>query len=101
VATGPTHRDILTSQPYLAGLAASETLALDPTELGLWTSPDGRAIGADGVVDPTLFVAGPLARGTFGELMGLPQVSAYALFIAEQVAAALMSVRQNQDAPVA
>jgi uncharacterized NAD(P)/FAD-binding protein YdhS len=98
VATGPTHRDILTSQPYLAGLAASGAVALDPTELGLWTSLEGRAVAADGVADPTLLIAGPLARGTFGELMGLPQVSTYAQFVAEQIAAALTRVEPRRNA---
>ena len=45
-------------------------IALDATELGLRTSWSGNAIGAHGKAQPTLFVAGPLARGTFGELMG-------------------------------
>jgi uncharacterized NAD(P)/FAD-binding protein YdhS len=95
VAAGPAHRDILRSQPFLAELAAAGALALDATELGLRVARDGRAIGADGVADPTLFVAGPLARGTFGELMGLPQVSEYAQFIAQQVVDALPRVEQR------
>jgi uncharacterized NAD(P)/FAD-binding protein YdhS len=87
VAVGPAHRDILQRQPFLAELAETGAIALDATELGLWTSRDGQAIGAHGRADPTLWIAGPLARGTFGELMGLPQVSAYAQFIAMQIAA--------------
>lgn len=89
VAVGPAHRDILRSQSFLTDLAQAGAIALDPTELGLRTSRDGCAIGTSGAADPTLFIAGPLARGTFGELMGLPQVSAYAKFIADQTAAAL------------
>jgi uncharacterized NAD(P)/FAD-binding protein YdhS len=101
VATGPSHRDVLTSQPFLAELAGARALSLDPTGLGLTTSRRGEAVGTDGAADPTLFVAGPLARGTFGELMGLPQVSAYAQFVAAQVSAALNGVKRGVAAPVA
>ena len=86
VATGPAHGDVLEAQSYLKALAQKGFVALDATGLGLMTSRTGRAIGASGQAEPTLFVAGPLARGTFGELMGLPQVSFYAEFIAEKVA---------------
>lgn len=89
VAVGPSHRDVLRSQPFLAELAAAGRLTLDSTELGLATSREGLAIDANGVADPGLLVAGPLARGTFGELMGLPQVSTYAEFIASRVSDSL------------
>ncbi len=89
VATGPAHRDILGLQPYLRELADSGFVALDALGLGLHTSHNGRAIGISGRPEPTLFIAGPLARGTFGELIGLPQVSNYALFIAEEALAEL------------
>ncbi len=85
IATGPAHSKVIDSQPYLADLRDAGWLRADPAALGLATSRTGRAIGADGRPVDTLFVAGPLARGTFGELMGLPQVSDYALFIADQL----------------
>ena len=37
--------------------------------------PEAIVLGADGAPSPGLYVAGPLARGAFGELIGLPQVS--------------------------
>ena len=89
VATGPAHGAVLGSQPFLGALAAQGALAPDPAGLGLHTALDARAIGANGQADPTLFIAGPLARGTFGELMGLPHVAIYAQFVADRVAAAL------------
>lgn len=85
IATGPAHGKVIDSQPYLTDLRDAGWLRADPTALGLATSRTGRAIAADGRPVDTLFVAGPLARGTFGELMGLPQVSDYALFIADQL----------------
>jgi uncharacterized NAD(P)/FAD-binding protein YdhS len=89
IATGPAHGDILRAQPYLRELAEAGLVALDATGLGLRTSRQGRAIGLSGQPEPTLFVAGPLARGTFGELMGLPQVATYARFIADELLAEL------------
>jgi uncharacterized NAD(P)/FAD-binding protein YdhS len=86
VATGPAHGGVLDAQGYLRSLAQQGFVALDATGLGLQASRQGRAVGTSGVAEPTLFVAGPLARGTFGELMGLPHVAVYAEFIAEQAA---------------
>jgi uncharacterized NAD(P)/FAD-binding protein YdhS len=103
LATGPAHGDILRLQPYLSELADDGFVALDAMGLGLHTSRKGRAIGVSGRSEPTLFIAGPLARGTFGELMGLPQVSNYALFIAEEARAELSEelVQSNAAASVA
>ncbi len=86
VTTGPAHHAILKTEPYLADLAAAGVLAADPVGLGIATSETGRALSATGEPHPTLFIAGPLARGTFGELMGLPQVTDYARFIANEIA---------------
>lgn len=86
VTTGPAHGGILETQPWLAALAAGGHLALDPTGLGLACNERSEAIGPSGRADPSLLISGPLARGTFGELMGLPQVSEHAFFIASEIA---------------
>ena len=105
VAAGPAHGSIFDAQPYLSDLAAAGLVASDPIGLGLWTDRDGHALGRSGQPRTNLFVAGPLARGAFGELMGLPQVSVYAEFIARQIraelaaAAAALGVRILHLAP--
>lgn len=85
VTTGPGHASVLSSQPFLAGLAALGALQVDGVGLGLAVDEQSRAIDAAGRVTNGLYVAGPLARGTFGELMGLPQVTDHAVFVAESV----------------
>ena len=89
VTTGPGHRGILQSQGWIDELATAGCLAMDPTGLGLACDAQSRALGADGAIVPALFISGPLARGTFGELMGLPEVVEHAVFVAEQVASAI------------
>lgn len=89
VTTGPGHGGILFSQPYLSGLAAAGVLKADAVGLGIEVDTESRAVGADGRSADDLHIVGPLARGTFGELMGLPQVTEHAVFVAERVAAAL------------
>ncbi|MDL2397657.1 FAD/NAD(P)-binding protein [Rhizobium mayense] len=86
VTTGPGHRGILKSQSWIRGLADAGYLAIDATGLGLACNTASLALGADGKAAPSLFISGPLARGTFGELMGLPEVVEHAVFVAEQVA---------------
>jgi len=73
--TGPGHRSVVMTHPVLAGLAAAGGLQADPAALGILVDGDARVVRADGSAWTNLFVAGPLARGTFGELMGLPQVN--------------------------
>lgn len=87
VTTGPAHHKILATQPYLAALKAAGRIAADHLKLGIAVDADSRALDARGTAaDGTLFVAGPLARARFGELMGLPQVAENAQSVAEQVA---------------
>ena len=91
VTTGPGHGGILASQPFLAELSHSGYLELDPTGLGLSCTRNSEAIGPVAGVTPSLLIAGPLARGTFGELMGLPQVTDHAVFVAARIVECLQA----------
>ena len=89
--TGPGHRSVTASHPVLRGLAQAGGLMADPAALGIWVDQDSRVRRADGSVWPNLFVAGPLARGTFGELMGLPQVNLQPRAVAATLAEVAMA----------
>lgn len=85
LATGPSHKDILREPPF-ASLVGAGLAAIDPTQLGLAVTAKSEGIDAAGRLVGGLFVVGPLARGTFGELMGLPEVARHAQFIADEIA---------------
>lgn len=85
IATGPAHGSVFAANPALAALEAHGLARPDPLRLGIDVTPEGEAIDANGIAQPTLLVAGPLARGTIGELMGLPDVTHHAIRIAGTV----------------
>ena len=78
LATGPAHGAVIAQNPVLADLARQGLIGPDPLALGIWTTPDGQAIAQDGQAQDDLLVAGPLARGAVGELMGAPEVTIWA-----------------------
>ncbi len=73
--TGPGHRSVVERHPVLRALHEAGALEADPLALGISVDRRSRVIRPGGAAWERLFVAGPLARGTHGELMGLPQVS--------------------------
>ena len=89
--TGPAHGSVLQTSALLGGMARDGMLMPDAAGLGLAVDADAHLLRPDGTPWPSLFVVGPLARGTFGELMGLPQISmqprALAAHVAELLAA--------------
>ncbi|AZO56809.1 MULTISPECIES: FAD/NAD(P)-binding protein [unclassified Mesorhizobium] len=87
--TGPAHGQALQSNPALRSLTEAGLIRADTYGLGIETSLDSLAIGSDAKPVAGLFVAGPLARGTFGELMGLPEVARHAQRVAAEIAGLL------------
>ena len=85
LATGPDHSRVTRTNPLLRALVAGGLIAPDPLRLGLHTAPQGTAIGPDGSPQTGLYIAGPLARGTVGELMGVPEVNAWAEHVARNL----------------
>ena len=101
VTTGPAHGTIVDDQPFLAKLADEGLALLDPTRLGLSCDRHSRLLDRKGRPASGLYVAGPLARGTFGELMGLPQVSDHAATVAEEVLASIAEPNESSRATAA
>jgi uncharacterized NAD(P)/FAD-binding protein YdhS len=86
LATGPAHDRLMELTPALASLAAAGRLTPDPLGLGIAVDPLSRVLDRNGNPDDRLWVAGPLARERFGELMGLPQVLTHAESVARSLA---------------
>ncbi|MDB5664927.1 FAD/NAD(P)-binding protein [Cypionkella sp.] len=94
LATGPAHGGVIAATPALGDLSALGLLQGDPLGLGLLTAASGQAVPLSGVPDGTLLVAGPLARATVGELMGVPEVITWAEHIAREVAVQVAARRK-------
>ncbi|WP_136618305.1 MULTISPECIES: FAD/NAD(P)-binding protein [Mesorhizobium] len=99
--TGPAHGQALQLNPALHSLAEAGLIRTDQYGLGIDTSLDSRAVGRDGKAVSTLFVAGPLARATFGELMGLPEVARHAQTVAAEIAKLVETPAEAVSANVA
>lgn len=89
VTTGPGHGGIFRTNPALASLAEAGLAGPDPVGLGIHVDRESRVVAVDGRRIDDLLVVGPLARGTFGELMGVPEVARHAETVAESLAARL------------
>lgn len=88
VTTGPAHDALLQSSELLRQLAADGVIRADALALGIDVSPRSATLNRQGEENPHLYVAGPAARGRFGELMGLPQVAEHAESLARQLLSA-------------
>ena len=91
LTTGPDHANILESQSLFKTLSKSGHLAACPTGLGLLCDQKAQALSQNGAPTAGLYICGPLARGTFGELMGLPQVSQQAKDLAHYLSKTIKS----------
>lgn len=92
IATGPAGT-VFETNSLLGQIGDTGLARPDPLGLGIDVDLGSHAIGHDGVAAGSLFVAGPLARGTFGELMGAPDLARHARNIAETI------VRQHRRSP--
>ncbi len=96
--TGPAHGKALQTNLALRSLADAGLIRIDRHGLGIETGRDSRAVGPDGGPVRGLFVAGPLARGTFGELMGLPEVARHAQAVASEIESRFAALPPAQTA---
>jgi len=82
--TGPDHSAQIAGNDVLRSLQEQGLLVPDPLKLGVYVDRDSQLLDAAGRSQPGLLFAGPAARYTFGELMGLPQVTLQAKTVADQ-----------------
>ncbi|RTL49634.1 MAG: hydroxyacylglutathione hydrolase [Bradyrhizobiaceae bacterium] len=94
LATGPAHGTVFDHDPLLSQIRKAGLAGPDPLKLGIAVDGKGRAIGAENSANP-LYIAGPLARGTFGELMGISDLARYANVIAGDIGNQIGSMRDN------
>ncbi len=99
VTTGPAHDHILQSQAFVAELSEHGHISACETGLGIACDLHARALNRNGEPVENLLIAGPLARGTFGELMGLPQVTEHAVFVAREIADAIDKIHHRNSEP--
>ncbi|HEY1858323.1 FAD/NAD(P)-binding protein [Acidocella sp.] len=84
VTTGSAPASLTRREPFIAELVRARQLAPDPTSLGLACDRLGRALDASGAPQLDLLIAGPLARGIFGELTAVAEIACQAADLAAQ-----------------
>lgn len=87
VATGPAHARAVEFNRGLSALKGLGLIAADPLGLGIEVQERVLAARRDAALPGEIFVAGALARGGCGELVGAPEIAAHAREIAARILA--------------
>lgn len=88
--TGPAQGRCIGWNPALAALARLGLITPDPLGLGIATTAICRAVDGQGAASDRILIAGPLARGHIGELVGAPECAVHARQIAQDIAKRLI-----------
>lgn len=86
ITTGPAHARSIETNPILSRLHELGHITPDPLGLGIATTETCHALDREGQPSRRVFVAGPLARGHIGELVGAPECGSHALSVARDIA---------------
>jgi len=73
-ASGPQGDLLRTEEPLLRRLLARGLIRPDPLRIGIDVTQQSEVIGADGESLPTLLALGPMTRGTFWEIVAVPDI---------------------------
>ncbi|HWI84857.1 MAG TPA: FAD/NAD(P)-binding protein [Sphingomonas sp.] len=73
-ASGPQGDLLRTEEPLLRCLIQCGLIRPDPLRIGIDVTQQSEIIGAAGNVVPNLFALGPMTRGTFWEIVAVPDI---------------------------
>jgi uncharacterized NAD(P)/FAD-binding protein YdhS len=73
-ASGPQGDLLRTGEPLLRQALGRGLIRPDPLRIGIDVTQQSEVIGADGEPFPTLFALGPMTRGTFWEIVAVPDI---------------------------
>ncbi|MGE3875261.1 MAG: FAD/NAD(P)-binding protein [Parvibaculaceae bacterium] len=73
-------------RPLVRSLLARGLARRDPVGLGLEVDSQSCLVGGDGRVERTLLALGPMTRGTFGEMTGVPEIARQVAVVASGLA---------------
>jgi uncharacterized NAD(P)/FAD-binding protein YdhS len=73
-ASGPQGDLLRTTEPLLCRLLERRLIRPDPLRIGIDVTQQSETIGANGEARPTLLALGPMTRGTFWEIVAVPDI---------------------------
>ena len=83
--TGPQGDLTATTEPLLLNLTERGMLRPDALRIGIDVDQDSRAIGRDGAASDRLMVIGPMTRGSFWEIVAVPDIRRQAWSVARRL----------------
>jgi uncharacterized NAD(P)/FAD-binding protein YdhS len=87
--SGPETNYRASSDPLIRDLLARGFARPDPLRLGLEVSEQGALLNKDGIASRRLFAVGPVTRGTFWEIIAVPDIRLHCARLAKHLSAAM------------
>jgi uncharacterized NAD(P)/FAD-binding protein YdhS len=84
--SGPQGDLLRTDEPLLRRLLTSGAIRPDALRIGIDVNAQSEVLGADGTANPRLIALGPLTRGSFWEIVAVPDIRVQTWSVARRLA---------------